>query len=73
MADGKRLADNLWRYAKSERVNNPKDYNAYLKTQPRLKGCGLDGLPHYAVILHDARVQERLVNCGPSLNSDAHS
>jgi hypothetical protein len=66
MSDAKRLADHLWRYAKSERVNNPQDYIAYLKTQPRFKGCGLNGLPHYAVILHDARVEEHLVKLGYS-------
>lgn len=66
MADGKCLADNLWRYAKSERVNDPNDYIAFLKTQPRFKGCGLDGLPPYAVILHDASLEEYLVKLGYS-------
>jgi uridine phosphorylase len=66
MADGKHLTDNLWRYTPSERVNDPADYIAYLKTQRRFKDCTLDNLPRDAIILHDARVEEHLVRLGYS-------
>lgn len=71
MADDKRLADNLWRYAKIERVSYPQGYNNYLMTHPRFKGCGLDGLPPYAIILHDARVEDHLVRLGYSARASA--
>jgi uridine phosphorylase len=66
MTDGKLLVENLWRYTPSERVNDPKDYIAYLKTQPRFKGCSLDSIPPSGIILHDARVEEHLVKLGYS-------
>lgn len=56
--------DENWRYSESPRVNDPADYIQFLKTEPRFKGCGLDGLPKLAIILHDAEAPEHLVRLG---------
>jgi len=60
----KRLLDENWRYAQSSRVNQPAEYIAFLKTEARFKGCGLDDLPKHAVLLHDAEAQEQIVRLG---------
>jgi uridine phosphorylase len=46
------------------RDNLPQDYIAYLRTLTRFKHGELDGLPPFAVILHDAKVDEHLVRLG---------
>ncbi len=51
-------------WGKSPRLNSPEGYIAYLKKQPRFRGCLLEGLPQYAVIIYDAHVTELLTRLG---------
>lgn len=48
----------------SRRMNPPKGYIDYLRTQPRFRAGILDDFPPYGVVLHDTRVQEHLARIG---------
>jgi hypothetical protein len=51
-------------YADGPTVNDPADYIAWLKTQPRFRGGKLDRLPDRAVILHHVDVRGMLNELG---------
>ena len=62
----KLILEKYLQYTSSGRVNDPKEYIDYLKTQPRFKNCGFDHIPKHAIILHDAEVEEHIVRLGYS-------
>ncbi len=51
-------------YNDGAREDLPGDYIEYLRTKARFRHGELDGLPKFAVVLHDAKVDEHLVRLG---------
>jgi purine-nucleoside phosphorylase len=59
-----KVLDAYGAYADSPAVNDPADYIAWLKRQPRFKGGWLDHLPDRAIILHHVDVRGMLNGLG---------
>src|SRR5438552_4085503 len=54
------------RYKVSGRVNDPAEYIAYLRSQPRFKRWPLTQMPKYGIVLHDTRLDDALSRVGYS-------